>query len=136
MTSRLNGHQVLVIQDDFPLDERDVHSLTPLHLAVSLGRTDLARALLGGGASPCSRFTNIIIRAKHSYYYFRTGPPHKSPLHLAAASANIEIMELLVKRGAAWRDRDDWGWTVLHEAAASGHQKGQCQQLNTEQSPG
>ena len=48
----------LVLQDDFPLDERDVHSLTPLHLAVSLGRTDLARALLGGGASPSSRFSN------------------------------------------------------------------------------
>ena len=47
-----------VLQDDFPLDERDVHSLTPLHLAVSLGRTDLARALLGGGASPSSRFSN------------------------------------------------------------------------------
>ena len=59
---------------------------------------------------------------------FRTGPPHKSPLHLAAASANTEIMEQLVKRGAAWRDKDDWGWTVLHEAAASGHQKGQCHQ--------
>ena len=42
-------------QDDFPLDERDVHSLTPLHLAVSLGRPDLVRALLGGGASPASR---------------------------------------------------------------------------------
>ena len=38
-------------------------------------------------------------------------------------------MDLLVKRGAAWRDRDDWGWTVLHEAAASGHQKGQCLSL-------
>ena len=39
-------------------------------------------------------------------------------------------MEMLVKRGAAWRDRDDWGWTVLHEAAASGHQTGQCDRDN------
>ena len=127
----MNGPQVLAIQDDFPLDERDVHSLTPLHLAVSLGRTELARALLGGGASPGSRFTHIITGGKYSYYCSRTGPPHKSPLHLAAASANIEIMELLIKRGAAWRDRDDWGWTVLHEAAASGHQQGQCPQLTS-----
>ena len=50
-----------LIEDDFPLDERDAHSLTPLHLAVSLGREDLVRALLGGGACPSSR----------------TGPPHK-----------------------------------------------------------
>ena len=28
-------------------------------------------------------------------------------------------MELLVKRGAVWVSRDDWGWTVLHEVAAS-----------------
>ena len=30
-----------------------------------------------------------------------------------------------VKRGAGWRDRDDWGWSVLHEAAAAGQQPGQ-----------
>ena len=29
-----------LIQEDFPLDERDAHSLTPLHLAVSLGREE------------------------------------------------------------------------------------------------
>ena len=32
-----------LIEDDFPLDERDAHCLTPLHLAVSLGREDLVR---------------------------------------------------------------------------------------------
>ena len=28
-------------------------------------------------------------------------------------------MELLGERGAVWGTRDDWGWTVLHEVAAS-----------------
>ena len=32
-----------------------------------------------------------------------------------------------MKRGAGWRDRDDWGWSVLHEAAAAGQQPGQVQ---------
>ena len=50
----------------------------------------------------------------------RTGPPNKTPLQLAAASGNVQLMEMLVKRGANWKDKDDWGWTVLHEAAAAG----------------
>ena len=31
---------------------------------------------------------------------------------------------MLVRGGAAWHGRDDWGWGVLHEAAVSG-----CQQV-------
>ena len=54
----------------------------------------------------------------------RTGPPHKTPLHLAAAGGHNHILELLVKRGANWKDKDDWGWTVLHEAAAAGNKGG------------
>ena len=54
----------------------------------------------------------------------RTGPPHKTPLHLAAASGNVCIMEMLIKRGAGWRERDDWGWNVLHEVSAAGHAQG------------
>lgn len=82
--------------------------MTPLHLAVSLGRQELVRILLAGGANPCSR----------------TGPPHKTPLHLAAAGGDVVIMEMLIKRGAGWKDKDDWGWSVLHEAAAAGHPAG------------
>ena len=36
-------------------------------------------------------------------------------VQLAAAGGHLKVMELLVKRGAAWTERDDWGWTVLHE---------------------
>ena len=72
------------MKDDFPVDLRDHHSLTPLHLSVSRccikilsmmtlflprGRAELVAVLLAGGANP-----NI-----------RTGPPQKTPLHLAAA---------------------------------------------------
>ena len=47
-----------LIAADCPLDERDAHSLTPLHLAVSLGRLELAKLLLSAGASPHSRTGN------------------------------------------------------------------------------
>ena len=30
-------------------------------------------------------------------------------------------MEMLIKKGAGWKERDDWGWNVLHEAAAADH---------------
>ena len=65
-----------------------------------------------------------------------TGPPHKSPLQLAAAGGHLEVrgrshnnnrgatlqvMEEMSRHynaGAGdWRQRDDWGWTLLHEAA-------------------
>ena len=36
----------------------------------------------------------------------------------------MKVMEMLVKRGANWKDKDDWGWTVLHETAATGRQEG------------
>ena len=57
--------------------------------AVSLGRVEPANLLLEGGANCGSR----------------TGPPHKTPLHLAAAGGNIEIMMMLVRRGANWKVR-------------------------------
>ena len=37
-----------------------------------------------------------------------------------------------MKRGAGWRDRDDWGWSVLHEAAAAGQQPGQVHPCDCE----
>ena len=32
------------------------------------------------------------------------------------------MLEVLVRRGADWKARDDWGWVVQHEAARSGSQ--------------
>ena len=36
----------------------------------------------------------------------------------------MAVMEMLVKRGAGWKDKDDWGWNVLHETAAAGQVEG------------
>ena len=73
---------------------------------------------------------------QYSTVQYITGPPHKTPLHLAAASGNNNVMEMLVKRGANWKDKDDWGWTVLHEAAASGNKRGHSFLTDTLESDG
>jgi ankyrin repeat protein len=52
----------------------------------------------------------------------RTGPPHKTALQVAASAGTLAVMEVLVRKGADWRAKDDWGWKVQHEAAASGCQ--------------
>ena len=54
----------------------------------------------------------------------KTDIPHKSPIQLAAAGGHIEVMEELVKHGVNWKEKDDWGWTLLHEVAATGDLEG------------
>ena len=51
----------------------------------------------------------------------RTEIPHKSPIQLAAAGGHLSVMEELVKRGINWKEKDDWGWNLLHEVAATGN---------------
>ena len=51
----------------------------------------------------------------------RTEIPHKTPMQLAAAGGHLSVMEELVKQGISWKDKDDWGWTLLHEVAATGN---------------
>ena len=51
----------------------------------------------------------------------RTEIPHKTPIQLAAAGGHLSVMEELVKQGISWKDKDDWGWTLLHEVAATGN---------------
>ena len=51
----------------------------------------------------------------------KTETPHKSPMQLAAAGGHLAVMEELAKHGYDWKDKDDWGWTLLHEVAAVGN---------------
>ena len=54
----------------------------------------------------------------------RTDVPHKTPMQLAAAGGHLLVMEELVKKGMDWKEKDDWGWTILHEVAAAGDAEG------------
>ena len=65
----------------------------------------MIKLLINNGASPKTK----------------TGIPRKSPMQLAAAGGHLEVMEELAKHGYDWKDKDDWGWTLLHEVAAVGN---------------
>jgi ankyrin repeat protein len=43
------------------------------------------------------------------------------PLHRAARSGSVSLVQYLLRRGAALDARDDSNWTALHHAAEKGH---------------
>ena len=91
--------------DDFAVN------LTPLHLAVAVweNRLQIAIALLDRGAN---------VNA------FSSGELVCTPLHLAAADNNVEIVKLLVERGADLRLKDSiYDCTALDWAEEKGLQK-------------
>ena len=65
------------------------------------------KVLLGSGAN--------IDATDHIYQSGRTA------LHYAALSGHIEVVKVLVERGAAINTTDHADRTVLHEVALSGH---------------
>ena len=72
------------------------------------GRLDMVKLLIASGANTHSR----------------TDVPRKTPMQLAAAGGHIDVLDELVKKGMNWKEKDDWGWTLLHEVAASGDAEG------------
>jgi uncharacterized protein len=78
---------------------------TPLHLACFFGHPAIAEALLNDGANVAARSRNAMENA---------------PLHAAAAGRNLEVVRLLIARGADVNARQHGGWTPLHAAAQSG----------------
>ena len=48
---------------------------------------------------------------------------HATPLHFAANNGNIDILELLIEKGADVSKGDMWNNSALHFAAAAGHKE-------------
>ena len=46
---------------------------------------------------------------------------NETPLDRAAAKGNVDVVRLLIERGAEVDSRDRWGWTPLHNASRFGH---------------
>ena len=78
---------------------------TPLHFAASVGRADGVEALLEAGADPHVRLLNI----------------ESTAIHCAAEAKReqVEIIELLLAKGATLNVQDKLGRTPLHLAAKS-----------------
>ena len=78
---------------------------TALHLAAFFGKLEIARALLGAGASPDTYTTNDFAN---------------QPLHAAAAGRHLEVCRVLLAAGANVNATQHGGYTPLHEAAQHG----------------
>lgn len=78
---------------------------TPLHLAAMFGRTEAARALLGGGAD---------------LHALSRNPQAASPLHSALGGRQWETARLLLEQGADSHAAQPGGWTPLLLAVREG----------------
>ena len=76
--------EVLVDSDREVLNKQDESGKTPLHHAIEMNHTDIARYLIEQGA-------NINL----------TDNDNESPLHYSASKGNLEIGRLLLEKGSA-----------------------------------
>lgn len=83
---------------------------SPLYIAVELGRTEIARALLEAGAKP-SHFIN---------YSQDENPMYRTPISEAARLGNAEMVKLLLDFGATLNHIDPDGNMPLFYAIESG----------------
>lgn len=120
------------------VDARRRWAETPLHVGISLGRSDVARLLLEHGADVGARtswgqtplhlasfpegYPEIItLLLEHGSDINTHQDNGATPLHLAAMGHNPAIVTVLLQKGADPRLTDRAGATALHYAAQSGH---------------
>lgn len=97
--------KALVLRHAECLNSPDQNQKTPLHLALESGHEAIARYLIGQGA-------DINLKDKDK----------NSPLHNASYLGNLEIMDLLLKKGSASLNEGNFrGQTPLHFACERGH---------------
>jgi len=111
---------------------------TPLHWAITTGRSDLIELLIEKGANLNARNMKGLTPLHGAVYMNQKDNAHvlimfgadvhakdsnksATPLHLAAGVGNREIAELLIEKGADLNARDYRGLTPLTYAKARGH---------------
>jgi len=115
-----NGHAAVVqllIENQANVDVRNGYGYTALHYAAMSGNSRTAELLLDAGA-----YAEAHIDTTEMY----TRPPHQlkiTPLHLAAWHGKMDIVRLLLARGAKVDAATRGYITPLHFAAGGGHLK-------------
>ncbi len=84
--------------------DEDDFNRTPLHMAASRGKVEIARMLIDAGA-------NVNVQNEYG----------STPLHVAARRVEVEIARMLIDAGAYVDVQDKSGWTPLHVAAIYGN---------------
>jgi ankyrin repeat protein len=90
--------------------DRDVRGRMAIHRAVDAGDADALKQLLDGGANVNER---IVSNEPQNSDWGCT------PLHLAARDGRVDLVQLLIERGADVNARNHRGATPLHYAASS-----------------
>jgi cytohesin len=89
---------------------------TPLHMAVSEGKKEIAELLIAEGAdvNANGKSDGLSIHVKFKNYF----GPAQTPLHSVTTKG---IAKLLIDKGANVNAKDEWESTPLHYAALEGH---------------
>lgn len=144
-TAALEGHdelvRFLVTEEGYDINiRRNTHQQTPLHIAVQSKSATMITLLMDLGADVAAadedKDTALHIAVMNNLEACRAllshisgsgvkainlpGGDGESPLHQACAWGNVEIVRLLVDKGADCHMRNTEGWTPLHTAASWG----------------
>ncbi|KAI9773188.1 MAG: hypothetical protein M1840_008309 [Geoglossum simile] len=138
IVKRSRGVVFLLLTAKVSVNEKNRDGDTPLHIAARRGRGDLFRVLLDHGADFTTknksgftpfhtavlsgdtglvRSSLVACRARISFNVNVVDQKHRTPLHLAAGFAHVEICTILLDQGASVHLQDQGGFTALHAAA-------------------
>lgn len=112
------------------LDDMDAKGNTPLHIAAEQGSVEMATLLLDYGANPnirneCGEYGdgNWSVKLGNAGELRPVSHADKSPLHIACESDDVEMVELLLERGADPDLEDRASMTALHYAVEEGNEE-------------
>ncbi len=95
----------VLLRNDAETEIRDLKDKTPLHLACEKGFLDIAKLLVGKGASLDAR----------------TKKNERTPIHLAFLKGHFDITQYLITCGANVTAKDINNQNLLHLASLKGH---------------
>uniref|UniRef100_A0A3Q3GL98 Ankyrin 1 n=1 Tax=Kryptolebias marmoratus TaxID=37003 RepID=A0A3Q3GL98_KRYMA len=113
-----------LLQYNAEIDDITLDHLTPLHVAAHCGHHRMAKVLLDKGAKPNSRALDCMMDLFNSqllvfcFYLEQSG---LTPLHVASFMGHLNIVKILLQKGASPSASNVKVETPLHMASRAGH---------------